>query len=554
MGPHTRYAVIIVIAVYCLIKPLCADSQTIAAKKPLRGRVAGRVTIKDKSAPGIVVGLRPSEMTGPFDPSYKATTDQDGNYLIVDVPAGSYEATTVAPAFVIADSKNARGQSVVLGEGERVENINFSLVRGGVITGKVIDADGHPVIQQQVSLYRADAFEQPSQQRGQIYPITSLSTDDRGIYRMFGIAAGRYKVAAGRGDNSFSGSLAAGRTSYKQVFHPDVSDQAKATVLVVSEGSEATNVDITLGRAIDTFKASGRVIDDEKGLPMPNIRFGLQRINNESGDYMNSLVTSNSHGDFIIESLIPGKYSAFLMPEPNSDLRVDTTTFDVVDQDVDGLTIKITKGASLAGVVVLEGENKSAFAKLVQRQLQAYVPAEGPGRAMGRYATSMIEADGSFHLGGLPSGMAIFFMNERQFKGFKITRVEREGIVQPRGVEIKEGEQVSGVRVVVSYGNATLRGVVVLENGPLPDNGSIFVRLVRPGEMSSSIQPPRVDARGHFLIDGLPSGLYELSVSVFLSAGKPRPPVKQQVNLQDGIVSDVSITIDIGANTAPSSP
>jgi len=441
-----------------------------------------------------------------------------------------------------------------LGEGERVENINFSLVRGGVITGKVIDADGHPVIQQQVSLYRADAFEQPSQQRGQIYPITSLSTDDRGIYRMFGIAAGRYKVAAGRGDNSFSGGLAVGRASYKQVFHPDVSDQAKATVLVVSEGSEATNVDITLGRAIDTFKASGRVIDDEKGLPMPNIRFGLQRINNESGQYMNSLVTSNSHGDFIIESLIPGKYSAFLMPEPNGDLRVDTTTFDVVDQDVDGLTIKITKGANLAGVVVLEGENKSAFAKLVQQQLQAYVSAEEPGRGMGRYATSMIEADGSFHLGGLPSGMAIFSLNERQLKGFKITRVEREGIVQPRGVEIKEGEQVSGVRVVVSYGNATLRGVVVLENGPLPDNGAIFVRLVRPGEMSSSIQPPRVDARGHFLIDGLPSGLYELSVSVFLSAGKARPSVKQQVNLQDGIVSDVSITVDIGANAAPSSP
>src|SRR6266404_7255970 len=304
MGPHTRHAVIIVIAVYCLITPLCANSQTIAAKKPLRGRVGGRVTIKDKGAPGIVVGLHPSEMTGPFDPSYKATTDQDGNYLIIDVPAGSYEATTVAPAFVIADSKNARGHSVVLGEGERVENINFSLVRGGVITGKVIDADGRPVIQQQVSLYRADAFEQQSQQRGQIYPISGLNTDDRGIYRMFGIAAGRYKVALGRDDNALSGSVAIGRASYKRVFHPDVTDQAKATVIEVSEGSEATNVDITLGRAMEMFRASGRVIDDEKGLPIPNVKFGLQRMVGDHSEYVNSLVTSNSHGDFIIESLI----------------------------------------------------------------------------------------------------------------------------------------------------------------------------------------------------------------------------------------------------------
>src|SRR4029077_19984491 len=84
-----------------------------------------------------------------------------------------------------------------------------------------------------------------------------------------------------------------------------------------------------------------------------------------------------------------------------------------------------------------------------------------------------IASDGSFHLGGLPSGMAIFSLNE-QLKGFKITRVEREGIVQSRGVEIKEGEQVTGVRVIVSYGKATLRGVVVLENGPLPAGGVGF--------------------------------------------------------------------------------
>jgi hypothetical protein len=546
MGPTPRYAVVIVIALCFLITPLCGKSQTIAGKKPLRGRVAGRVTIKDKGAPGIVVGLRPSEMTSPFDPSYKATTDQDGNYLIVDVPAGSYEVMTVAPAFVIADLKNPRGQIVVLGEGESVENINFSLVRGAVITGKVIDADGRPVIQQQVRLYPVDAFEQPSQQRGQIYSLSGLNTDDRGIYRMFGIAAGRYKVALGRDDNALSGSLSIGRASYKRVFHPDVSDQAKATIIEVSEGSEATDVDITLGRTMETFNASGRVIDDEKGLPMPNVKFGLQRMVGDHGDYVNPLVTSNSHGDFIIESLLPGKYSAFLYPEPNNELRIEAISFDVVDQDVDGLSIRVTKGASVSGVVVLEGENKSAFAKLVQLQLWAYVSTPGGGSGIGGSANSVVAPDGSFRFGGLPSGMATLSLNDRQLKGFRIMRVEREGTVQPRGIEVKESEQVTGVRVIVSYGNATLRGVVALENGPLPSNGSIFVRLVRPGETSDFIRPPTVDARGHFLIDGLQGGLYELSVSVFWPGGKPRPSVKQQVNLQDGSISDVTITIDIG--------
>lgn len=34
----------------------------------------------------------------------------------------------------------------------------------------------------------------------QSLPTTGGQTDDRGIYRVFGISAGRYKVAAGRGE------------------------------------------------------------------------------------------------------------------------------------------------------------------------------------------------------------------------------------------------------------------------------------------------------------------------------------------------------------------
>lgn len=59
----------------------------------------------------------------------------------------------------------------------------------------------------------------------------------------------------------------------------------------------------------------------------------------------------------------------------------------------------------------------------------------------------------------------------------------------------------SRVRIVVSYGTATLRGVVKLENGSLPPEGRIFARLVRPGENLglSMMQPPQVDARGQFI-------------------------------------------------------
>jgi hypothetical protein len=502
------------------------------------------------------VGARQADMSNSFQPTYKATTDQDGNYRILNVPAGNYEVLPAAPAFVSSDINNQRGKVLILGEGENVENINFSLVRGGVITGKIIDAEGRPVIQQQVSLYRADAFEQPSAQRGQIYATTSVSTDDRGIYRMFGIIAGRYKVGAGRGDNTFSGNLGVGRASYQQVFHPDVSDQAKATVIEVSEGSEATNVDITLGRATQTFTASGRFIDGEKGVPMPNVKFGLQRIRGERPEFVNPIVTSNSQGAFIVEGLVPGKYSAFLFPEPNSEVRADEVVFDIVDQDVSGIVIKVVRGASLSGNALLEGEDKNALSKLLELQVQAYVSNPKGRPSFGQ--SGPIGPDGSFHLGGLEAGTANFSLggpgDRSQLKGFTISRVERDGLVLPRGFEIKEGEQVTGLRVIIAYGNATLRGVVTFENGVLPAGGRILVRIEKAGETASNIQPVSVDARGHFIIEGLPGGLYEFSVFVSSPGAKPRPPIKQQVNLQDGVVTDVTVSVDLGPIAGSNSP
>ena len=95
----------------------------------------------------------------PFEQGPRATTDQDGFYRIANVPPGNYEVSPAAPAFVPADIKQPRGKTVLVGEDENVENINFALVRGGVITGRVTDADGRPVIQQQVNIFRAEAFE-----------------------------------------------------------------------------------------------------------------------------------------------------------------------------------------------------------------------------------------------------------------------------------------------------------------------------------------------------------------------------------------------------------
>jgi len=549
MSSSARYLPAVLLAILSLPILLWAQTAPKQTAKTPRGSVSGRVTIKEKGAAGVMVGLRKTDSYNPYEQGQRATTDQDGYYHIVNVPPGSYEIYPSAPSFVSAENNQPKIKSVLVTEDENVDNINFSLVRGGVITGRITDADGRPIIQQGVFIYRAEAFERQQQAPQQpVFVTTSAQTDDRGIYRAFGLAAGRYKVAAGLSDDIYNSSFVGGRASYKQVFHPEGSDQAKATVIEVGEGTEATNIDITLGRALQTFSIAGRLVDGEKGLPVPNTRLGLRRIVGQRFDFAGSSGMTNAQGDFIVESLIPGKYMIFLFQNQAGKL-LESITFDIIDQDVSGLTVKLLSGASVSGVVVLETENKTVQAKLSELQLRASVSnATSPG-GIGSYAASPIAPDGSFLLSGLSSGRANIMIGSNNTPyppiGFNIARIEREGIATPQGIEIKDGEQLTGVRVVVSYGTAKLRGVVNLENGTLPEGGRILVRLVKPGE-NTFLRPPQVDARGRFMAEGLAPGNYEVHASISMPL-MPVRTVKREIVLQDGVTTDITITIDMNA-------
>jgi len=532
----------------CLATSLFAQApaKQTAVKTP-RGSVSGRVTIKDKPAVGVWVGLRRNETMNPWEQGLRAMTDADGVYRVTNVAAGSYIVIPSAPAYVSSTSEYS-SQTVVVSEDENVEGVNFSLVRGGVITGKVTDSDGRPVIQMQVDIFRADVLDRPTPAR-QAYPVNSGGTDDRGIYRIFGLPAGKYKVAAGRSDE-FQGSFATLQRTYKQVFHPDVSDVSKATVVDISEGSEAKDVDISLGRTMQTFSVSGHLLNTETGLPVPNVRFGLQRLVNDRSEYVNNFIAGDSRGDFVIEGLLPGKYGIMQFANEGNELRLETTTFEVIDQDVTDLAVKLAKGSSISGVVVFESDDKAIKSKLPVLQLRIFTQV-GPG--FGNSGSSMIAADGSFRFTGLQNGTAIISLTERNMpfppKGFAISRIERDGVVVPR-LEVKDGETVTGVKVFVGYGTASLRGVINVENGSLPAGARFMVRLSKPGEVNSFMRPPQVDARGHFMMEGIPAGTYDLQAYV-MGGNRQQRSVKRTVSLTDGVVSDITVSIDLGGSTPP---
>src|SRR5207244_12335072 len=74
-----------------------------------------------------------------------------------------------------------------------------------VITGRVTDAENKPVVEERVSLQSVDENGAPSRFGVFSSPNDQMyQTDDRGIYRIYGLPAGRYKVSVGRSEEHTS--------------------------------------------------------------------------------------------------------------------------------------------------------------------------------------------------------------------------------------------------------------------------------------------------------------------------------------------------------------
>ena len=121
----------------------------------------------------------------------------------------------------------------------------------------------------------------------------------------------------------------------------------------------------------------------------------------------------------------------------------------------------------------------------------------------------------------------------------------------PRGLELKEGDQLTGVRVVIAYGTASVHGTVKIENGVLPEGGRLFARLLKPGTPPAQVASSQVDARNQFLLEGIPPGVYELSVMVFAPNTRTQVNAKREISVQDGVVNEVSITVDLTEQPKP---
>jgi len=191
--------------------------------------------------------------------------------------------------------------------GENITGVDFSFSTGGVITGRVMDSDGRPVVRG--SVWADRDIEEWRESRGTGTERDGQSeVDDRGDYRIFGLSPGKYEVYYSPGFGSWD------TQRLTKTYYPSTTDEEKASMVAVKAGMETTAVNIVPAMASrsKTFKAMGRLINKETGQPMPDIEitaFAQHRTDTPPLPSGWHRAQSDAAGNFTIEGLTAATYS-----------------------------------------------------------------------------------------------------------------------------------------------------------------------------------------------------------------------------------------------------
>jgi hypothetical protein len=156
--------------------------------------IAGTVVTEGTGAPirRARVTLAGAELRG----GRSTVTDDEGGFSFVALPPGRFTMTASKAGYVSAayGAKQAGrpGTPIQVAEGQKYERRDITMPRGSVVTGIVVDDHGEPAPGTQVRVLRfvMRTGERTLQQAGQD------TTDDRGMYRIYGLQPGDYIVSA----------------------------------------------------------------------------------------------------------------------------------------------------------------------------------------------------------------------------------------------------------------------------------------------------------------------------------------------------------------------
>ena len=184
-----------------LATPALLAQQRDARTSPVgTGEISGVVMSAD-AQPQPVRRAVVSVTGGDLPSARSVVTDDTGRFTFSRLPAGTFTVSAAKAAYLRAEygqTKPGRGGSkIALGQGEK-RTVTLTLFRGAVIAGTLRDAAGLPVsgltVMAMSTATIATMDGRPA--TSGVPPPDPATTDDRGVYRLYGIMLGEYVIVS----------------------------------------------------------------------------------------------------------------------------------------------------------------------------------------------------------------------------------------------------------------------------------------------------------------------------------------------------------------------
>ena len=399
------------------------------------------------------------------------------------------------------------------------------MIRGGVITGRVTTAEGEPMVGAQVSATNArDSEGNPFRRQ---YPTRPRITDDRGIYRLYGLTPGNYVVAVRsnfsmQGISPYDGDI--------PTFHPSSTRDTAAEVSVAS-GGEVAGTDIRY-RGDRGHIVSGAVTGVSEAF-QPYVML----ISVATASYMGygSIRSGEAANSFAIHGVSDGEYEVVAeCPNEAETLASTPRRVTVRGADVGGIELKLSPMASIAGKIVVENQSNVCETKRKFSIEEAIISLRRDEKSSDSrtvyqgYLTDIAPDDkGEFAIRRIPPGR--YFIEPRlptenwYVKSISAPPITAANARKPasatdiaRGVALKTGEKLGGLTVTIASGAASLSGKLVAapEGTRLPSR--VRVHLA-PADAADAGDPLRyaeaiVRPNGVFALNNIAPGKYWLIV------------------------------------------
>ena len=310
------------------------------------GTIAGRVVSND-GRPLTNANVMAQSASG--TPSVKMTrVDAEGSFVFDDLPAGLYLILATAPGYI--DESYARFDPGELPRHLIGERLRITMIKGGVITGTVTDSKGQPVVGVPLHVSPPSGASSLSSFMGG----TTGETDDRGVYRIFGLAPGQYIVAAG-GAGPFRQFVLSGYELDALTYYPS-STRDTALAVTVRSGDEATGINIKY-RGTEGHSISGVVLGKAEGGSVGGaVVVTLSNAGTSSVQAVAFASTGEERRAFSFSGVADGEYDLFagFQGAPKDNSLVANKRVTVRNGDLSGVELKLAQLASLAGTITLD--------------------------------------------------------------------------------------------------------------------------------------------------------------------------------------------------------